>query len=195
MFDNIGDKIKSVTQVFCAIGIGICVIAGLVLIFYSQVLLGILIAVLGSFVCYLGSFFAYGFGQLIENTDILVAEIKKRNYIAASEENETVKKEFAPAAPVVSAPKSVVLPPVERIKVENPDVPVKITKNGSGEMRCPVCGTQQRDNRFRCLKCDIKFINGQPSIPYWCASCGQEGPYKDACPKCGSTEKLMNIHQ
>ncbi len=195
MFENIGDKIKTVTQVFCAIGIGICVIAGLVLMFSSQFLLGILIGVLGSVVCYLGSFFAYGFGQLIENSDILVAEIKKRNHAAASAENASVVKTAAPAAPVVSASKSVVLPPVERIKVENPEVPVKVTKNGSGEMRCPVCGTQQRDNRYRCMKCSIKFINGQPSIPYWCASCGQDGPYKDACPKCGSTEKLMNIHQ
>lgn len=195
MFDNIGDKIKTMTWIFCVVGIGLCVIAGLVLIFSSQFLLGILIGVLGSAACYLGSFFAYGFGQLIENTDILVAEMKKGNRIAASDGNSPEKREFAPAAPPVSASKSVVLPPVEKIKVENTEVPVKITKNGSGEMRCPVCGVQQRDNRFRCLKCGIKFINGQPSVPYWCGSCGQEGPYKDACPKCQSTVKLMNIHQ
>lgn len=195
MFDNIGDKIKTVTWIFCVVGIGICVTAGLVLIYHSQFLLGILIGVLGSAVCYLGSFFAYGFGQLIENTDILVAEIKKRNHAAASAENVSVVKTAAPAAPVVSASKSVVFPPVERIKVENTEVPVKVTKNGSGEMRCPVCGTQQRDNRFRCLKCGVKFINGQPAIPFWCGSCGQEGPYENVCPKCSSTVKIMNIQQ
>ncbi|MBQ2433964.1 MAG: hypothetical protein II266_05995 [Clostridia bacterium] len=101
----------------------------------------------------------------------------------------------AAAAPVAAAPKPTAPAPVQRIKVDTPDVPVKVTKNGSGDLICPACGTQQRDNRFRCLKCGVKFINGQPSIPYWCGSCGQEGPFEGACPKCNSTVKIMNIHQ
>lgn len=205
MFDNIGGKIKGLTTAIAVIGIGISVIAGIILMFTISFLSGLLVAVVGGVSCYVGSFFAYGFGQLIENSDILVAEIKKGNSSASSEGNAPEKKEFvsaapvaaAPvaAAPVAAAPKPTAPAPVQRIKVDTPDVPVKVTKNGSGDLICPACGTQQRDNRFRCLKCGVKFINGQPSIPYWCGSCGQEGPFEGACPKCNSTVKIMNIHQ
>lgn len=190
MFDNIGGKIKGLTTAIAVIGIGISVIAGIILMFTISFLSGLLVAVVGGVSCYVGSFFAYGFGQLIENSDILVAEMKKGNSSASSEGNALEKKGFVAAAPKPTAPA-----PVQRIKVDTPDVPVKVTKNGSGDLICPACGTQQRDNRFRCLKCGVKFINGQPSIPYWCGSCGQEGPFEGACPKCNSTVKIMNIHQ
>ncbi len=200
MFDDIGGKIKGLTTVIAVIGIGISVIAGITLMFTMNFLSGLFVAAVGGISCYVGSFFAYGFGQLIENSDILVAEMKKGNRIASSEGNAPEKKEFVsaapkPIAPVAAAPKPAAPAPVQRIKVDNPDVPVKVIRNGSGDLICPACGKQQRDNRFRCLKCGVKFINGQPSIPYWCGTCGQEGPYEDACPKCKSTVKLMNIHQ
>ena len=86
MFNNIGAKIKTLAKILCWIGIIGSVISGIVIIaagskggYYSTpygsissgsaVVAGILTMVLGSLLSWIGSFFAYGFGQLIENTD------------------------------------------------------------------------------------------------------------------------------
>ena len=77
MFSNIGSKIKTLAKVICWLGIIASVAGGAVVIataYYATtevVLLGIGIAVLGSLLSWIGSFFAYGFGQLIENTDAI----------------------------------------------------------------------------------------------------------------------------
>ena len=76
MFNNIGGKIKALAKVLCWIGIVFSVIGGIAMMLSQQadqgVLLGILTIVVGCLVSWIGSFFAYGFGQLIENTDELV---------------------------------------------------------------------------------------------------------------------------
>ena len=76
MFDNIGGKIKSLARVVCWIGIISSIITGLITIFVNEdmILTGVLLAVIGSFLSWIGSFFAYGFGQLVENSDTLVAQ-------------------------------------------------------------------------------------------------------------------------
>lgn len=70
-------------------------------------------------------------------------------------------------------------------------VPVNITKNTNGDIVCPICGTTMPGDSYSCITCRQKFINGQPMIPYWCASCGTEGPFT-VCPNCGGTEKIHN---
>lgn len=75
MFDNIGKKIKTLAQVVCWIGIIASVIAGLAALAVS-ILSGLLIMGLGSLASWIGSFLTYGFGQLIENSDILVKQGK-----------------------------------------------------------------------------------------------------------------------
>lgn len=74
MFENIGGKIKALAKVLCWIGIIASVISAIAMwgqnSSYSPTILpGILILVLGCLLSWIGSFFAYGFGQLIENTD------------------------------------------------------------------------------------------------------------------------------
>ncbi len=88
MFDNIGGKIKTLAKVLCWIGIILSIILGIVAIIggasqssssygYSSrssgasVLGGILTMVLGSLGSWISSFFAYGFGQLIEDTEAI----------------------------------------------------------------------------------------------------------------------------
>ena len=77
MFNNIGNKIKTVAETLCFLGIIVSVFIGLVFIAQGEdsILTGFLIMVLGSLVSWLGSFMTYGIGQLIENTDILVDKI------------------------------------------------------------------------------------------------------------------------
>lgn len=79
MFNNIGSKIKIYAEVVSWIGIIICVIFGIILIISGvrnesadSIFSGLLITLIGSLFCWISSFVLYGFGQLVENSDILV---------------------------------------------------------------------------------------------------------------------------
>ena len=71
MFDNIGGKIKTLAKVVCWIGIVASVILGLL---SRNAITALLFIGIGSLGSWIGSFMTYGFGQLIENTDILVKQ-------------------------------------------------------------------------------------------------------------------------
>ena len=72
MFDNIDQKIKALAQVVCWIGIICSVISGIALIAAGEGLLfvGFIVIILGSLISWISSFTLYGFGQLIENSEI-----------------------------------------------------------------------------------------------------------------------------
>lgn len=76
MFDNIGGKIKTVAKVMCWIGIIASVIIGFVMLVQDEdtAFAGILTMLFGSLGSWVGSFITYGFGQLVENSDILVQQ-------------------------------------------------------------------------------------------------------------------------
>ena len=78
MYENIGSKIKTLAKVIFIILSIVSVVGGLTLLDTKIGVFGILIAALGVLFSLVGTFFLYGFGQLIENTDILVAEAKKK---------------------------------------------------------------------------------------------------------------------
>ena len=76
MFDNVGAKIKSVAVTVTWIGIILSCVSGLIVmvsngdnggLFFS----GLLIIIVGCLASWLGSLALYGFGQLIENSDVL----------------------------------------------------------------------------------------------------------------------------
>ena len=71
MFDHIGSKIKIVAQVITWIGILASLIGGIVIMALTESPSGFLVMIAGSLVSWLSSLTLYGFGQLIENTDIL----------------------------------------------------------------------------------------------------------------------------
>ena len=77
MFSNIGGKIKIVSQCICLFGITLSLLYGLVTILSDEglILNGILIIICGFLASWIGSFMTYGFGQLIENSDILVEQV------------------------------------------------------------------------------------------------------------------------
>ena len=82
MFNNIGGKIKTLAQVVCWLGIIASVIFGIILMLQNEdnVLIGFIVLILGCFFSWISSFMTYGFGQLVENIDILV---KNQKYIKA----------------------------------------------------------------------------------------------------------------
>mgnify|MGYP000464298790 CR=1 FL=1 len=74
MFSNIGTKIKTLAQILCWMGILASAVAGLVLLTTSgQTGTGIAVMLGGPPLSWIASFLFYGLGQLIENTDALVA--------------------------------------------------------------------------------------------------------------------------
>lgn len=77
MFEDIGNKIKTITEVFLAMGIICCIILGIVIINSGSILYGLLIIIIGSFSCWIFSLLSYGFGQLLENSDKLVERNEK----------------------------------------------------------------------------------------------------------------------
>ena len=96
MFDNIGDKIKVLAQVICWVGIFASVITGFMLMTQDDtLLLGFLVILFGSLGSWIGSFMIYGFGQLIENADALVALSARTNEMLKKPivTNETLQKE------------------------------------------------------------------------------------------------------
>lgn len=68
MFDNIGNKIKTLAKVVCFIGIVSSLITGIVLGNLLSSGVGLVIIILGCLLSWIGSFFTYGFGELIEKT-------------------------------------------------------------------------------------------------------------------------------
>ena len=79
MFTNIGGKIKELAKVICSVGIAISVVAGIVMIGFgsssyngdAMVYMGFAVMIVGSLFSWIGSLFAYGFGELIENTTVI----------------------------------------------------------------------------------------------------------------------------
>ena len=129
MFDNIGGKIKAVALVVTWLGIIVSVIVGFKMISIGEELAfqGFLVMILGSLFSWLGSLTLYGFGQLIENTDILVRQgskttAKSVNSILRAQREEQPKEEAVFFDIVCPNCKSV----------------VSVTK-GQTEATCPSC--------------------------------------------------------
>ncbi len=96
MFTNIGKKIKTLAMVLAWAGIIGSVLGGIVLMEEADEAVGLLTMLVGALMSWVGSFFMYGFGQLIDNTDKLVAQNTPQTPAAAP----TFTAPVAPAAPV-----------------------------------------------------------------------------------------------
>lgn len=78
MFSNIGGKLKTLATVLCAVGIGISVICGFILIGTGAssgegtvALYGFIVMIAGALLSWIAAMFTYGFGELIENTTVI----------------------------------------------------------------------------------------------------------------------------
>lgn len=90
MFDNIGDKIKTLASVITVLGIIASLITGGVMISANDnlALIGLLIMVLGSLISWISSFLLYGFGQLIENSDKLMKILSPDDAVQVPDTND-----------------------------------------------------------------------------------------------------------
>lgn len=93
MFDNIGGKIKTVVKTTCIVEIISCVITGVVLLVNEQTWQGFSVMFGGSILAWISSFYMYGFGQLVENSDIIAKQCGRQNekhekYVQKKKETE-----------------------------------------------------------------------------------------------------------
>lgn len=71
MFDNIGAKIKTLTEVLCWIGMGVFLIWGVLMMVGGEILTGLIVAIVGCLASWIGSFTMYAIGCIEENIAIL----------------------------------------------------------------------------------------------------------------------------
>lgn len=154
MFDEIGFKIKTVAQVFTWIGIVGSVIWGFVVMgsnVDNAVLFGILIIAIGSLASWLGSLTLYGFGQLIENTDILV----KRGCEADKMSNESVDTKSG--MPIYMQNVRNTVKQNQQSKENSNNSTSQENEFSNATVQCPACFTVQRADRNACWNCGAKL--------------------------------------
>lgn len=132
MFDNIGNKIKTLAKATCWLGI----IGSIILALYyliqedAPVFIAVLIAVFGSLASWGGSWVEYGFGQLVENSDELV---KRGNQTIPAQNNATVNNAYVShIVPAVSAK-----PVAHRWRCDGCGTMIS-------EGICPICGKESK---------------------------------------------------
>ena len=78
MFENIGEKIKNLAKIIAILGIAVSVIYGIYFMVNGREFLGygLTVALVGSLLSWISSFFAYGFGELISNSEIIKKSVK-----------------------------------------------------------------------------------------------------------------------
>ena len=69
MFDNVGNKIKIFAQVLCWICIVLAIGAGIYVLIFMDIVLGLVIMVAGAFLVWFVSLLLYGFGALVESRE------------------------------------------------------------------------------------------------------------------------------
>lgn len=170
MFNNIGGKIKTVAQVICWLGIIGSIILGIATISEVDETLGILIILLGPLFSWISSFITYGFGQLIENSDILVEQGKKGEY-TTSHIVSSIKALSGEAKPTATASKKSVVTAPNTV-IEKP------------EKICPNCKQPISTDSAFCTKCGFNL--SEETAKNICPSCGNIITNDSAfCTQCG----------
>ena len=144
MFNNIGKKIKNITNALTIIQIVIWVIVGIVLVCFKMVLIGLLVVGVGSGLAWLGSLQLYAFGELVDNST------KIANYLGGSSTDSNSSIETFVAKTTDSLPTSAhSVTDFENITVdEKPSVPDYYCHNCGGKMKpgaryCNLCGSKR----------------------------------------------------
>ena len=80
-YENIGDKIKGLAQMSFVVEAIAAVITGIALMISDEdlILYGLLVLIAGPIIAWVSSWLLYGFGQLIENSDIIAEEYNRKN--------------------------------------------------------------------------------------------------------------------
>ena len=153
MFDNIGGKMKGIASTAFLLGaVGACALGVAVKTVFrgkEGVLVGLIIAGLGVALAYFNSIRLYAYGQLVENSDIAVGQLREiKGQISKGIESATSQEAKSGAIEAKAADRQV----KSAAHIHDPQ-PME------GMITCPVCGCTQRSNRLICWKCGTKLTS------------------------------------
>ena len=157
-YDNIGGKIKSCAVWIFTVEAILAIIGGFMILLSDEdmILAGILVIVLGPIAAWISSWFLYGFGQLVENSDIVAAEYNRKN-----EKYEKVAAKNAALEQKRNAEKEVQRREKAKEIIENPE----ISEDEFVDITCPKCKEelsytkeQLQGGEATCPMCDAKII-------------------------------------
>ena len=147
-YENIGDKIKGLAQMAFVVEAIAAVITGIALMASDEdlILYGLLVLIAGPIIAWVSSWLLYGFGQLIENSDIIAEEYNRKNEKHEKVVEKNNEKKQAQRLKEVKA------------AIENPDVDeykfIDITcSNCKAELSYPKRQLQSEDG-VTCPMCD-----------------------------------------
>ncbi len=131
MYSNLGEKIKVISIVFMTLEILACLIAGLSLIgsdFSFMRTIGLVILFVGPIVCWLISVFLCGFGQLIQNSDIIATQMRRQKTTAPVMNAQEKPRYLANSKPMQT---SAVIPPKQTPPPSGSFIPVAPKPNNT----------------------------------------------------------------
>ena len=134
-YENIGNKIKGLAQMAFVVETIAAVITGFTLMATDEdlILYGLLVLIAGPIIAWVSSWLLYGFGQLIENSDIIAAEYNRKNEKHEKEVAKTNEKKQAQRKKQIKA------------NMENPN----FDEDEYIDIACPNC------------KAELSFTKGQ----------------------------------
>lgn len=189
LFENIGGKIKKLAVGTFVVEAIAAIIGGIGLMVGYQghpyaILGGLATIFFGLFVALVSSWLLYGFGQLIENSDIVAknTQAPATRPVARQTTTPPVARQTAtPPAAQATAPQ---VAPMTGENAQKP--PVKPESREHGDIACPSCGQVQNENRRVCYKCGQRFKAAEGTTEILVEAELHEGDYVDiTCPKCG----------
>lgn len=148
-YENIGNKIKGLAQMVFVVEAIAAVITGIALMATDEdlILYGLLVLIVGPIIAWVSSWLLYGFGQLIENSDIIAEEYNRKNekHEKVVEKNNERKQEQRKKA--IKA--TIVNPEISEdefidITCPNCKAELSFTKGqlqSGEELTCPMCDT------------------------------------------------------
>lgn len=165
MFENIGKKIKILAKVICYFGILGFVIAAIVLFVMSSdmmyggetlVGIGFTLLILGPLFSWISSFFMYGFGELIDNSNIIKKNLAKNPVISNVTYKENPKAEKIDLIKDTKSYKTeVTIKGKEFFEVKLPELVSTPAK--ANTKRCLACSRLVPDEQNTCVCGSVEF--------------------------------------
>ncbi len=151
MFENIGEKIKSLAKICTYIGIAIFMMLEIVAIaLIKNIFIGLIITGVGFFISWISSFLLYGFGEIISQSQIIANNTIKQNINQNEKNKNTNHEKFKDAKIEAKRHSELNLSKFDSIHYE--DITCKIC----GEM-LSVTERDKNDPNFICHFCNNKL--------------------------------------
>lgn len=149
MFNNIGEKIKTLATVCTAIGCALSAIMAIATWTAGSFWTGLLILALGCLLSWVGAFVLYGFGELIAKTTKMEERLQKMEMLSVYRDSNVPEKK---KKDIIDKFHCELMNDLENEKNENDDkfydadkpaideCPVCFGKVGPDDEECPHCG-------------------------------------------------------